>query len=44
MIKEYQEEQSKIISEIEILKNQLKDEESIIQNYKLLKEKTIMLT
>jgi len=39
MIKEYQEEQSKIISEIEVLKNQLKDEESIIQNYKLLKEK-----
>ncbi len=38
MIKEYQEEQKKIVSEIEILKN-LKQEESTIENYKLLKEK-----
>ena len=38
MIKEYQEEQKKITSEIETLIN-LKQEESTIENYKLLKEK-----
>lgn len=38
MIKEYQEEQKKITNEIETLKN-LKQEESTIENYKLLKEK-----
>lgn len=39
MIKEYQEEQKKIISEIETLKNLKQEEESTIENYKLLKEK-----
>ena len=39
MIKEYQEEQKKITSEIETLKNLKKEEESTIENYKLLKEK-----
>jgi site-specific recombinases, DNA invertase pin homologs len=39
MIKEYQEEQKKIASEIETLKNLKKEEESTIENYKLLKEK-----
>ena len=39
MIKEYQEEQKKIVSEIETLKNLQKEEESTIENYKLLKEK-----
>lgn len=39
MIKDYQEEQKKIISEIETLKNIKKEEESTIENYKLLKEK-----
>ena len=37
MIKEYQEEQKKIISEIETLKNLKQEEESTIENYKLLK-------
>ena len=39
MIKEYQEEQKKISSEIETLKNLKQEEESTIENYKLLKEK-----
>jgi len=39
MIKEYQEEQKKIVSEIETLKNLQKEEDSTIENYKLLKEK-----
>ena len=39
MIKEYQEEQKKITSEIETLKNLKQEEESTIENYKLLKEK-----
>ena len=39
MIKEYQEEQKKIVDEIETLKNLQKEEESTIENYKLLKEK-----
>ena len=39
MIKEYQEEQKKISSEIETFKNLKKEEESTIENYKLLKEK-----
>ena len=39
MIKEYQEEQKKIKSEIETLKNLKQEEESTIENYKLLKEK-----
>ena len=39
MIKEYQEEQKKIINEIEALKNLKKEEESRVANYKLLKEK-----
>ena len=39
MIKEYQEEQEKLISEIETLKNLKQEEESTIENYKLLKEK-----
>ena len=39
MIKEYQEEQKKIVSEIETLKHQKQEEESTIKNYKLLKEK-----
>ena len=39
MIKEYQEKQKKIISEIETLKNLKQEEESTIENYKLLKEK-----
>ena len=39
MIKEYQEEQKKIVSEIETLKNLKQEEESTIENYKLLKEK-----
>ena len=39
MIKEYQEEQKKIVNEIETLKNLQKEEESAIENYKLLKEK-----
>ena len=39
MIKEYQEEQKKIISEIETIKNLKKEEVSTIENYKLLKEK-----
>ena len=39
MIKEYQEEQKKIISEIETLRNLKKEEDSTIENYKLLKEK-----
>lgn len=39
MIKEYQEEQKKIVNEIETLKNLKKEEESTIENYKLLKEK-----
>ena len=39
MIKEYQEEQKKIVNEIETLKNLQKEEESTIENYKLLKEK-----
>ena len=39
MIIEYQEEQKKITSEIEILKNLKQEEESTIENYKLLKEK-----
>ena len=39
MIKEYQEEQKKIISEIETLRNLKKEEKSTIENYKLLKEK-----
>ncbi len=39
MIKEYQEEQKKIISGIETLKHQQKEEESTKENYKLLKEK-----
>ena len=38
MIQEYQEEQKKITSEIETLKNLKKEEESTIKNYKLLKE------
>lgn len=39
IIKEYQDEQKKIVSEIEILKNLKKEEESTIENYKLLKRK-----
>lgn len=39
MIKEYQEEQKKIVNEIEMLKNLQKEEESTIENNKLLKEK-----
>ena len=39
MIKGYQEEQKKITSEIETLKNLKQEEESTIENYKLLKEK-----
>ncbi len=39
MIKEYQEEQKKLVSEIETLKHQQKEEESTKENYKLLKEK-----
>ena len=39
MIKEYQEEQKKITSEIETIKNLKQEEESTIENYKLLKEK-----
>jgi len=39
MIKEYQEEQKKIISEIETLKNLQQEEKSRVVNYKLLKEK-----
>ena len=39
MIKEYQEEQKKITSEIETLKNLKQEEESTIENNKLLKEK-----
>ena len=39
MIKEYQEEQKKISSEIETLKNFKQEKESTIENYKLLKEK-----
>ena len=39
MIKEYQEEQKKKTSEIETLKNFKQEEESTIENYKLLKEK-----
>ena len=39
MIKEYQEEQKKIASEIETLKNLKQEEESTIENYKLLREK-----
>lgn len=39
MIKEYQEEQKKIVTEIETLKKEQKKEESTIENYKLLKEK-----
>lgn len=39
MIKEYQEKQKKITSEIETLNNLKQEEESTIENYKLLKEK-----
>ena len=39
MIKEYQEEQKKITSKIETLNYRKKEEESTIENYKLLKEK-----
>lgn len=39
MIKEYQEEQKKIINEIEALKNLQQEEKSRVANYKLLKEK-----
>lgn len=39
MIKEYQEEQKRIVSEIESLKNLKQEEESRVENYKLLKEK-----
>lgn len=39
MIKEYQEEQKRIVSEIETLKNLKREEEATIENYKLLKEK-----
>ena len=37
MIKKYQEEQKKITSEIETLKNLKQEEESTTENYKLLK-------
>ena len=39
MLDKYQEEQKKIVSEIETLKNLQKEEDSTIENYKLLKEK-----
>lgn len=38
MIKEYQKEQKKILTEIETLKNLKQEEESTIENYKLLKK------